>query len=973
MTRSTMRKTLLASSLCLLPGLAHALGLGTIDVKSALNEPLNAEIELVFASPAEQESLTVRLAREEDFQRVGLDASRLTVPLKFSVERGSKGKPVIRVTSDRPVKDPALTILLDVNWGAGRLLREYSILLDPPLMAPAIRGSGAVATAVAEPAPAKISEPAPAPAAVVAPAPAPVAPPAPAPAPVARAETPAPAAPAPAAPAPAAPAPAPVETAAARPAPAPAPVSTPAPEAARTYQVERGKNLLQVAREVSPGSADEMNRFMVAVLRTNPQSFYQDNVNALRGGAVLTLPTPAQIAAISQSDAAEVIRTHNDLWRQYAQAAAAQPTRLADSGTSGSTPPARPAAGAADSRLELVPPSRGDGQGAADAPGSSANAGNAEEVSRLRRDLQTRREELTSAQKELDEMRSRVRDLEGLKGKQDALIKLKDDEIAQLQARLAEINREAEAARTAAKQAEDALKTAQATPVAVAPAVPAPAIPTPEPTPEPAPVPEPEPTPEPAPAVASTDDAAADDDIWGGTEPAPAGDDTVVDAIPEPTPAVPAPAPAPPPVVTPTPEPAPEAASGGLFSLPVIGGLLGLLGLAGGAYWFTRRRKPAPAAPAFLPTGPDAAAFPDIDPVDDLRDRVALNPSDLGAHLELLRYLHGQGNAVAFGEAAEYMYRYVSNADGEEWREAAMLGADLLPDHSLFAAHEAGSESRGQDLGELDLGSLDSSPAPAAPSSDFGFEFNMDPAAAPAPVPPATSSGDTFEFDLGGATASAPAPAAPGFDFQLDGLDAPAPAPAAPPAAEFNFDLDLEGPTRRVEPVPAPTAASADADFSFDFDSLLSPSSGAAPTPEAAAETGALPDLDTLVSSLEPAAPAPAPAPADLSLDLGDLDLNFGDTPSASVDFRPVELESMVPSQAASALEQPDVIPLDGGLDLDDPSFLGDDAIATKLDLARAYIDMSDPDGARAMLEEVLLEGNDAQKSEARQILDRIG
>lgn len=773
---------------------------------------------------------------------------------------------------------------------------------------------------------------------------------------------------------------------------------------------------------MAPGTAEEMNRFMVAVLRTNPQSFYQDNVNALRGGAVLTLPTPAQIAAIDPADAAEVVRTHNDLWRQYAQSAAAQPTRLADTGT-GTSAPTPPAAGSPDSRLELVPPSRGDGQGAADAPGRSANAGNAEEVTRLQRDLQTRREELTSAQKELEEMRSRVRDLESLKGKQDALIKLKDDEIAQLQARLAEINREVETARTAAAEARNALAQATPPPAAAAPAVPEPAVPEPV-TPEPAPAEPAAALPDPAPAepepVASTD-TPADGDIWGGADPAASDTDTVVTDAPEPAPAPALPAPAPtPPAATPAPvEPAPAAATGGLFSLPVIGGVLGLLvaGIGGFLWHRSRRGKPdrRQSLPPIMPVDADSPPALTVDPEEDLRDRIAMNPMDLSAHLELLRYLHGESRLEAYEAASEAMYRYVDNPDCDEWREAVMLGADLMPEHPRFAAVHGGlpaneSAAAGpSDLGDLDVGRLDS-PAtpPAAPSvPDFKFDFNASGAAgaatlelskpapipAPAPAPPPASDFD-FNFDnlLAPAPAPAPAPVASSFDFELpepkpapSGFDFELPAPTAAAAPDLGFDVDSNGSTKRVEPVAAPTPAPVDPsnDFSFDFDSLLSP----APAPAAPArpsmdeqrtDTMALPDLDSLMSSLAPASAPPGPtkstAASDLSLDLSDLDLNFDGPGSPVADFKPIELDSRLPSQPASALEQPDVIPLDASFDLDDPSFLGgDDAIATKLDLARAYIDMSDPDGARAMLEEVLLEGSEAQKSEAREILARIG
>ncbi|WP_425478083.1 type IV pilus assembly protein FimV, partial [Mizugakiibacter sediminis] len=131
MKRSYKLPTAIAFALALGSTQALALGLGQIQVKSALNQPLVAEIPVIVDSPAEAAGLQVGLASEEDFSRIGLSRGSLNVPIDFAVGTDAEGRTVIRVTSKDAVRDPYLDFLIQVNWAKGRLLREYTVLLDP--------------------------------------------------------------------------------------------------------------------------------------------------------------------------------------------------------------------------------------------------------------------------------------------------------------------------------------------------------------------------------------------------------------------------------------------------------------------------------------------------------------------------------------------------------------------------------------------------------------------------------------------------------------------------------------------------------------------------------------------------------------------------------------------------------------------------------------------------------------------------
>lgn len=158
-----LRQLSIALALALSATEAGALGFGEIEVRSRLNEPLDAWIRIASADEEELATLSVRLATAEDYSRMGLRQRAVPVAVEFSVERDRQGRPAIRVRSRQPVREPLLPLLVEAQWSKGRMFREFVVLLDPPLTVPAVAKAPAVRPARVEdqpaPAPARESPP----------------------------------------------------------------------------------------------------------------------------------------------------------------------------------------------------------------------------------------------------------------------------------------------------------------------------------------------------------------------------------------------------------------------------------------------------------------------------------------------------------------------------------------------------------------------------------------------------------------------------------------------------------------------------------------------------------------------------------------------------------------------------------------------------------------------------------------------
>ena len=392
--------------LALLSNAALALGLGEIKVKSQPGQPLLAEIPIISSEQGELEQLRARLASPTTFERVGLPRPQgLVNELDFSVALDEAGRPVVRVTSRTPVDVPAVNFLIEVDWGQGRLVREYSALVSAPgtlaaASQPVIDAPVAAPTdTIARPVqPVVMATP-------------------PESVPAERTPLPAP---------PRAPAPAPV---AAAPAPQVAPGDALAP-------VRRGQSLSQVAAPLARAQGYTLDQAMVALLRANPEAFINGNINLLKQGAVLRVPESAEAQTIREDEAAALVRSQIAEWRR-ARAQIPQPAAVVEPAAAATTAPQAPrTAPVADARLEIAPAAAGtSGFGTQ----SGVSAGGEGEML-ANEQLQQSKEDLAAREAEVQELRSQVAELEKLKAQQEKLLAMKDSDLAAAQQRLAQGN-----------------------------------------------------------------------------------------------------------------------------------------------------------------------------------------------------------------------------------------------------------------------------------------------------------------------------------------------------------------------------------------------------------------------------------------------------------------------------------------------------------------------------------------------------
>jgi len=146
--KSKLKQISLAVCLALMPFQGFAAGLGKLNVNSGLGEPLRAEIELLSLTPDELASLSAVVAPEEAYAVQGIPRLSIHNNIKVELSKAAEGSPILKLNSAQPVSDPYLDMLIQVDWSSGRLLREYTILLDPPEYKTAIKDAAATPTSV---------------------------------------------------------------------------------------------------------------------------------------------------------------------------------------------------------------------------------------------------------------------------------------------------------------------------------------------------------------------------------------------------------------------------------------------------------------------------------------------------------------------------------------------------------------------------------------------------------------------------------------------------------------------------------------------------------------------------------------------------------------------------------------------------------------------------------------------------------
>lgn len=946
----------------MLPGLGHALAVKDVQTKSALGEPFHAEVELVEIGDLNADEIKVTLATQEDFERLGIDRVFFLSDLNFEVVLNDQGRSFIRIRSSKPVREPYLDFVVRIAWPGNLRLQEVTALLDPPLVSDTVPADVMRAVATADGIEKRETAAA---APVVAPA-------------VVDAQPlPEAAAPVQAPPKPVIPPPTRTERPVAeRPARQPEPM--PQPDG---YRVRAGDTMWKVAEQLRPNDGVTVTQTMIAIQRANPSAFIDNNVNQLRSGQVLRVPSEAQIREVSAQEAVASVREQADAWRSRQPAPVEKPALESQQVSAVAPVERKPAPVESKPEMKLLAAQTGKAGTAAAGKdqASSVTAADARKLdeSRLKAD---------AAKTEKEKAAAKV-------GALDAQVKANDQQLDVQNAKLAEL----QAKLKAQQEAAAAAPTPAATPAGVdteaaevAPEIAAAPLPAePKPAPKKPVVQEQPPVEEssPLPLIAGGAGLLA---LLGGAffflkrrRDQQAEDEAMaeLESMDE--------------------QPLADAQLDAQF-----------------AFGEEDRRGGSGSLASVLDESADDNQFPELDDVSPhANDRVLADPlEEVEQYLAFERYPQAAGFLVksiaATPERADLRLKllevyarlddHAGFAEQEAWFEnagdlgalgrAEELKASMSPvpvaksadDYLEFEPSKPTAAAADDDLPSLEDLEMDfnatvsaSSPSLTAikdtdfdTSLDLSDEFSLDepvakaPAAdaglsldedldfsldAPAAAKPAADDGLSFELDEA-AFDSKPAASDEGLDFALDDI-APEPAPAA---AKGGFgELEMAD----FEPAPAQKAAVAatvDEDLSFSLDDLEAPA--------AAADT-----LDGDFSLDE----APAGTAGDFSFDDTLADAGIG---SAVADFD-ATLKADAPA-AVAEVAAPAAAPAPAGdLGMDDEfDFLADtDENATKLDLARAYIDMGDMDGARDILQEVLSEGNGSQKDEAKGLLAQVG
>jgi len=913
-----LRLSVLGAAVAVVLGIAStdasAFALGQLKVQSALGEPLRAEIDVTEMAAADAESLKINVANADAFKKAGVPYNAALSDVKATLQRRAGGQYVVRLTGTRPLNDPFVDLLLEANGSTGRMVRDYTVLLDPPATRQAAQ------SAPVAPATPQISTPVERPAAAAArarrerAAAAPVAP-----------VTAPPAAPAPASAAPQAPS----ATATARPA------------GGEQVTVQRGDTASKIAGAYKPADIS-LDQMLVALLLANPDAFVGGNINRMKAGAVLDLPSAAEAGAILPSEARRTVTAQSRDFGAYRQ-------RLAENApTSNVAAASRKATGKLQANVE-------DRNAAASAPDKlTISQGNAAARAADEKVAQTRQAQ--DSNNRVAELSKNINELAKLKAATGTGAPATGSAAAPAAPGISVPN--PGVAATASPPVAAAAPAAAAPAPAAAPAAPVVPAATPAAASTPA---TPPPAAAPVAVAPSATVAAVAPAATATPDAAPAAPAAAASA------AAAAPAPAPKPVVKAAPPPPP--AERGFFEelldnpLMIAGAALIALLVAFLLYRVLGRRREEMSESVFLESripkdsffgasggesvdtkhrggdssvsslsySPSQLDAGDVDPVAEadvylaygrdlqaeeiLREALRVSPDRTAIHLKLLE-IHAKRRDVRAFEGLATEVHKLTNGNGSDWARVVDMGKDLDPGNPLY---ESGS-ARG-----------------VSPAETAAFAGALASAAKPAPVVP-------------------PAPAAAPV--------AVAPTPAfVPSVAPLDFDLDLSQP-----PAPAPVSASLPkAAYAAPVAAAAPLSNGHAHAPAASVDLEN--DFDTAPGALSPVTRPSALNEADADANTRPAALRGGlPADSGFIEFDMSALAGL-PSRPVAGTAEPTRT---AAMSEDDDGDGDDSPHAVKLSLARELQAIGDVEGARSLVEEVEAESAGDLKSQAKQLLAEL-
>lgn len=1015
------------------PAMTQAAGLGKITVFSALGQPLRAEAE-IFASREELAGMKAHLASPDAHKQAGVDYSTTLGGISFTIAKRANGQPIIRMSSDRPINDPFVDLLLELNWPAGRLVREYTFLLDPPeYAAKHAAAPGVTKPSVSVQQPAAESRPA-------------------------RAEV--------------------IRQRPGRPAPR-------TPVEGSAYEVRPGETLSKIANDTRPEGIS-LDQMLVAIFRANPDAFERGNMNHLKAGKILTIPDRSAIDAVPRDDARKAVTAQSADWggyrRKLARQAAVAPVAEAA--------PKQQSAGKISARVEdksspAVEPKDQLKISKTELPGTKPAAPG------KRSD-----EDLIAKEKALRDANERLATLEKNVAELQKLVELKTRTLAELEKQAAGKPASGVPAgkleeTRPATPSPSSVPLPSASPSA--PPIATPAVPAVEPPAAPQPKPS-DSLPATPPVTAKAADAESkpteipakpDDKLAAGKTDEVKPVEAVKPAEAPPAAEVAQPVAKPKPKVVTVPPEEPGVFDELLSGTPLIAGG-GLIAALAAAYWFAKRRRPnrgdslldptstlSPASPDslaassavrsaggqsvdtshsmmsqadFSQAGPGSIDTDEVDPVaeadvymaygrDAQAEEILLeakqkDPTRHAIHLKLLEIYLARKHDKPFNTTINELFNATAGS-GPDWEKAAALGRQMEPNNPLYAAAAVESENKPAEEpvvpvakpslppgrmgdtvtrpGELSRiaeaatsavalsgfaaaatqanTNLQSKLSPADDFDDSTFDLGEATVAVTGVQNPQSTTVFSrsatvgpIDFDL--ATSISSAQRVPNIDFgeppllvedhevpEVTMLVAPGSVPDTPAVdngLDFEFDLTTEFADHRHAAEPTQIESSPPADEMLDI--------GAPETQQ---------DLEFDVKLTESTVLGQALQQSSFDMSSISLDLDEMDTqsPSSVTEFAgETDFQSSFENEQEDTLVNPAAgighletladqhfdssVVLPGDNDIS-----ASEEVATKLDLAKAYHEMGDHEGARELLLEVLKDGDATQRDAASVLL----